>query len=93
MAGSVTRIVAAAALSLALGGCLAQAAVDVVTMPVRVAGKTVDVLTTSQSEADRNRGRRMRKEEARQRREQRKEAREIRREQRDEAREAAGGGG
>ena len=87
------RILIAAALLLALGGCLARAAVDVVTLPVHAASKTVDVLTTSQSEADRNRGRRMRKEEARQRREQRREDREIQREQRDEARAAARSGG
>ena len=46
-----------------LSGCIAQAAVDVVTLPVKVASKTVDVLTTSQSEADEKRGRRMRKHE------------------------------
>lgn len=93
MWSGVMRILAGAVLLLALGGCLAQAAVDVVTLPVRVAGKTVDVLTTSQSEADRNRGRRMRKEDARQRKEQRREQRDTRREQRDEAREAARDGG
>lgn len=87
------RILTGAVLLLALGGCLAQAAVDVVTLPVRAAGRTVDVLTTSQSEADRNRGRRMRKEDARQRREQRREDREIRRERRDEARAVPRDGG
>ncbi len=46
-----------------LGGCIAQTAVDVVTLPVRVASKTVDVLTTSQSEADEKRGRAIRKRE------------------------------
>lgn len=48
---------------LALGGCLAKAAVDVVTAPVRVAGKAVDLATTSQSEADEKRGRALRKQE------------------------------
>jgi hypothetical protein len=53
----------AAALALPLGGCLAKTALDVVTLPVKVASKTVDVLTTSQSEADEKRGRAMRKHE------------------------------
>ena len=44
-----------------LGGCIAQTAVDIVTLPVKVASKTVDVLTTSQSEADEKRGRALRK--------------------------------
>ena len=47
-----------------LGGCVvgtvASTAVDVVTLPVKAAGKTVDVLTTSQSEADEKRGRAIR---------------------------------
>lgn len=48
---------------LVLGGCLAKAAVGVVTAPVRVASKAVDLATTSQSEADEKRGRALRKEE------------------------------
>ena len=51
-------------LPLALGGCLAQTVVDVATAPVKVAGKGVDLMTTSQSEADRKRGRELRKREA-----------------------------
>jgi len=47
----------------ALPGCLARTAVDVVTLPVRAASKTVDVLTTSQAEADEKRGRAMREHE------------------------------
>ena len=47
-----------------LGGCVvgtvAGAAVDVATLPVKAASKTVDVLTTSQSEADEKRGRQIR---------------------------------
>ena len=54
------RIMLVAALSLALPGCIAQTALDVVTLPVKVASKTVDVLTTSQSEADEKRGRALR---------------------------------
>jgi hypothetical protein len=45
---------------LTLTGCIAQTAVDIVTLPVKVASKTVDVLTTSQSEADEKRGRELR---------------------------------
>jgi len=58
-------IAAAAALPLLTGGCLAKTAVDVVTLPVKATGKAVDWTTTSQSEADRNYGRKMRKQEAR----------------------------
>ena len=50
---------------LLLGGCvvgtIAETAVDVATLPVKVVSKTVDVATTSQSEADENRGRALRK--------------------------------
>lgn len=45
-----------------LAGCIGTAA-KVVTAPVRVVGKTADMLTTSQSEADEKRGRRMREHE------------------------------
>lgn len=40
-----------------LQGCLAKTAADVVTAPVRVASKAVDLATTSQSEKDEKRGR------------------------------------
>lgn len=46
-----------------LPGCVASALVDVVTAPVKVAGKAVDLATTSQSEADEKRGREVRKRE------------------------------
>jgi hypothetical protein len=50
-------------LALTLGGCItvAKTAVDVVTLPVKVVSKGVDLATTSQSEADEKRGREMRK--------------------------------
>ena len=57
------RFLMVAALPLLLSGCLARAAVDVVTLPVKVASGTVDALTTSQSEADEKRGRAIRKRE------------------------------
>lgn len=50
---------------LLLGGCLARTAVDVATAPVRVAGKAVDLATTSESEADAARGREIRRREER----------------------------
>jgi hypothetical protein len=50
-----------------LGGCVvgtvAKTAVDVVTLPVKVASAGVDAVTTSQSEADQKRGREIRKQE------------------------------
>lgn len=57
------RILMASMLGLLLSGCIAQTAVDVVTLPVKAASRTVDVLTTSQSEADEKRGRAIRKHE------------------------------
>ena len=46
-------------------GCLAKTAYNVVTAPVKVGGRGVDLATTSQSEADENRGREVRKREER----------------------------
>jgi len=46
-------------------GTVAKTAVDVVTLPVKVASAGVDAVTTSQSEADEKRGREIRKEEER----------------------------
>jgi hypothetical protein len=65
-------------LPLALGGCLARTAVDVVTMPVKAVGWTADKMTTSQSEADEKRGRELRKEDERRAREERKRAKDER---------------
>lgn len=48
-----------------LPGCIAKTALDVATAPVKVAGKAVDLATTSQSEADEKRGRDLRKREER----------------------------
>jgi hypothetical protein len=54
-------------LPLLLGGCvvgtIAHTAVDVVTLPVKVASAGVDAATTSQAEADQKRGRELRKQE------------------------------
>ena len=48
-----------------LSGCIAQTAIDVATLPVRVVSAGVDAVTTSQAEADRRRGRQIREEEER----------------------------
>ena len=73
-----TMIFAAPALMLLLPGCIAKTALDVATMPVRAGAQAADWATTSQDEADRNYGRRMREQEAREARE-RKKAEEQRR--------------
>ncbi|MEM1051734.1 MAG: hypothetical protein AAGI28_06510 [Pseudomonadota bacterium] len=56
---------ALATCSLTLSGCLVRTAANVATAPVRVASKAADLATTSQSEADENRGREIRRREAR----------------------------
>lgn len=48
-------------LPLTLGGCLAQAAVDIVTLPVKVVGKGIDAVYVSQADRDRARGKQERK--------------------------------
>ena len=63
------RMLILAFLSLSLSGCvvgtIASAAVDVATLPVKVASAGVDAVITSQSEADQKRGRELRLAEAR----------------------------
>jgi hypothetical protein len=59
------RVLFLPVLPLALSGCVvaqvADTAVDVVTLPVKVVSAGVDAATTSQSEADEKRGREIRK--------------------------------
>ncbi len=59
------RVLILPVLPLLLSGCVvatvADAAVDVVTLPVKVVSKGVDAATTSQSEADEKRGREIRR--------------------------------
>ena len=50
---------------LLLGGCIAGTLVDIATAPVKATGQVVDWATTSQDEADRNRGREIRRREER----------------------------
>jgi len=47
------------------GGCLAKTAYTVATAPIKAGGQVVDWTTTSQDEADRNYGRKMRQKETR----------------------------
>lgn len=54
-----------------LGGCVSTAAA-VVKAPFKVVGAGVDAVTTSQEEADRNRGREIRKQEEREAKERRR---------------------
>ena len=70
-------------------GCIVKTAVDVATMPVKAVGQAADWATTSQDEADRNAGRKLREQEAREGREAKKEAKRREREER-EAREHPG---
>ena len=53
-----------AALPLLAGGCIAKTIVDVATLPIKAGAQVVDWTTTSQSESDRNYGRKMREKEA-----------------------------
>ncbi len=62
-------------LPLVLGGCVRTVA-SVVTFPVKAVGQGVDWATTSQDEADRNYGRKVRKQEAQDGREAKKQAKE-----------------
>ena len=59
------RIIILAMLPALLGGCvvgtIASTAVDIATLPVKVASAGVDAATTSKSEADEKRGRDLRK--------------------------------
>jgi hypothetical protein len=63
--GHALRVIVVGIAAFALPGCLAKTAVDVVTLPVKVASSGVDLATTSQSEADQKRGREIRQREER----------------------------
>jgi hypothetical protein len=56
-------VAAAPLLSACVVGTVAKTAVDVASLPVKVASAGVDAVTTSQSEADEKRGRELRKQE------------------------------
>lgn len=57
------RLIFAGSALLMLSGCVTSLVSEVVTAPIKIVSKTADVLTTSQSESDENRGREMRKRE------------------------------
>jgi DNA-binding helix-hairpin-helix protein with protein kinase domain len=65
---------------LVLAGCVSTAT-HIVTAPVHAVGWTVDKMTTSQAEADRNRGRREREADERRRKEDKKAAKRQREEE------------
>lgn len=81
------RFVLSVLAALSLPGCVvatvAETAVDVVTLPVKAAGGAVDLMTTSQDEADLKAGRELRKQQARDRKEAKKAAKEAEREARE----------
>ncbi len=57
------RLIVCALLCVLLQGCVASIVSNVTNAPMKAVSKTLDVLTTSQSEADEKRGREMRKHE------------------------------
>jgi hypothetical protein len=63
-------------------GCVARTAANIVTLPIRAAGAGVDALTTSREEADRNRGRAIRKQEEREAKERKRQEKQWREAQR-----------
>ena len=73
--------------ALSLSGCVvatvAETAVDVATLPVKAAGGAVDLMTTSQDEADLKAGRELRKQQARDRKAAKKAAKQAEREARE----------
>jgi len=64
MSNRTFTLVSLLAASLSLGGCISTIG-SVVTAPVKAVGKVADWTTTSQDEADRNRGRKLREQEQR----------------------------
>jgi hypothetical protein len=77
------RILVLVLLPLALSGCVARMAADVVTAPIKVGGAVIDAATTSQSEADEKRGRDIRKAEERAEKERKRAEREARKRERE----------
>jgi hypothetical protein len=55
------RLIVCALLCVLLQGCVASIVSDVTNAPMKAVSKTLDILTTSQSEADEKRGRELRK--------------------------------
>ena len=57
------RLLILGAAALALPGCIAKTALDVASIPVKVASAGVDAAITTQAEADQKRGARIRRQE------------------------------
>ena len=57
------RLLLLSAAALALPGCIAKTAIDVATIPVKIASAGVDAAITTQAEADQKRGRQIRRQE------------------------------
>ena len=57
------RLLTVGAAALALSGCIAKTALDVASIPVKVASAGVDAAITTQAEADQKRGRQIRRQE------------------------------
>ncbi len=57
------RILLLSAVALLLPGCIAKTALDVASIPVKVASAGVDAAITTQAEADQKRGRQIRRQE------------------------------
>ena len=57
------RLLIVGAAALALPGCIAKTALDVASIPVKVASAGVDAAITTQAEADQKRGRQIRRQE------------------------------
>jgi len=60
------RLLAALSAALLVSACVGRVVKTVVTAPIKAAGAVVDATTTSQAEADRNRGREIREQEEQQ---------------------------
>jgi|GWRWMinimDraft_5_1066013.scaffolds.fasta_scaffold03563_2 hypothetical protein len=60
-----------------LSGCVGSIVRTVVTAPIKATGAIIDATTTSQAEADRNRGREIRKQEEREAKDRRKREKEA----------------
>lgn len=57
------RLLIVGTAALALPGCVAKTALDIATLPVKVASAGVDAVVTTQAEADQKRGRQIRRQE------------------------------
>lgn len=71
------RLLAGLSGAFLLSACVGSVVKTVVTAPIKAAGAVVDATTTSQAEADRNRGREIRKQEEREAKERKRQEKEA----------------